>query len=182
MLHRIIGLAPFPVYVLNSTEKGGSMEFLNMSDVLNFAIRIEEMGELFYKKAALLAKDDEAANTFYRLAEEEVRHKEVFANMLSRVGNQRPPESYPGEYLKYVRSFIDGKVVFKDDVTLGESGAVVDTRSALDYALQRELDSILFYHELKQLVPEGQREVLEEVIAEERRHFQVLSLLRQKYN
>ena len=55
---------------------------------------------------------------------------------------------------------------------------VKNTIAALDFAIQRELDSILYYHEIKKLVPPAQHEILENIIEEERKHF--LSLTEMK--
>ena len=157
------------------------MESLTISDVLNFAVRIEEIGELFYRKAALIVSGPEEVTLFHRLAEEEIRHKEIFKEMLKKAGGEIPPESYPGEYFKYLRGFIDGKVIFKEGVKdLIEE--IKDTKSALDFAIQRELDSILFYHEIRELVLETQKKMVNEIIREERKHFEILSQIRKKYD
>ena len=51
------------------------MSILNAHDVVRFAIRIEEDGELFYREAAGLADDKKAKALFARLADEEVGHR-----------------------------------------------------------------------------------------------------------
>ncbi len=157
------------------------MEILNASDLLNFAIRIEEFGELFYSKAALSVGDKEAASMLHRLADEEARHRDIFKEMLNKWGDQRPPESYPGEYMRYLRSFIDGKVVFQEGLEKTVIHDLSDTKSVLDFAIQRELDSILFYHELGAFISQSQRKVIDEVISEERKHIVLLSRLREKF-
>jgi Rubrerythrin. len=59
---------------------------------------------------------------------------------------------------------------------------IKDTKSALDFAIQRELDSILFYHEIRELVLETQKKMVNEIIREERKHFEILSQIRKKYD
>jgi rubrerythrin len=158
------------------------MKMFNARDVLHFAIRIEENGEIFYREAARAIGDHGAKDIFNRLATEEVGHKMTFQDMLETVGDYEPAESYRGEYLAYLQAYIDGKAVFK-----GLAGAssdlsqVADTASALDFAIQREVDSIIYYQETKEFVPEKHHKTVDRVIGEERRHFSLLSEMRKGY-
>jgi hypothetical protein len=56
-----------------------------------------------------------------------------------------PCEDYPGEYLAYLHDYIDGKIfVALDNKTAqSESSNVV---KALEFAIQREMESIHYYH------------------------------------
>lgn len=158
------------------------MEILGAAEVFDFAIRIEEIGELFYRKALLYFSDEESVSILERLADEEIRHRDVFKEMKKKTQYVSYPESYPGEYMKYLRGFIDKKVIFKDEPEKTELVMSKDPSSILDFAIQRELDSILFYHELKSFLPESQKNVIDQLISEERSHFQTLSRLKQKYS
>ncbi len=80
------------------------MNTFTAGDVLQFAIRLEENGESFYRKAAATADDKGVAELFSRLAEEEIKHKKIFEDLLSRVKWVEPAESYPGEYFAYLKS------------------------------------------------------------------------------
>jgi rubrerythrin len=55
---------------------------------------------------------------------------------------------------------------------------IKDTSAALDFAIQRELDSILYYHEIKKLVPAAQHDAIEKIIEEERKHFLSLTAMK----
>ncbi|MCX5816376.1 MAG: ferritin family protein [Proteobacteria bacterium] len=155
--------------------------FLQASDVFQFAIRIEEDGELFYHRAAMMAEDKEIQKLFDRLADEEVRHKRIFQDMLVKIEEYRPTESYSGEYMAYLRDYIDNKVIFtKESKEKGFKG-VFDAQSAIDFAIQRELDSILYYQEAKQFVAPKQHGQIDKIIEEEQKHFAVLSELKKNY-
>jgi hypothetical protein len=56
-----------------------------------------------------------------------------------------------------------------------ELPAVKDTFSAIKFAIQRELDSILYYQEIKKFVTKDQHDLIDGIIEEERRHFLKLS-------
>jgi rubrerythrin len=150
------------------------------SDVLQFAIRLEENGESFYRQAAVRADDKKVQGLFNHLADEEIKHKLIFEDFLSRIKSFDPPESYPGEYLAYLRDYMDGRIVFSKDMDyelLGIQGTV----AALDFAIQREMDSILYYQELKAFVPTKDYGTLDTIIAEERKHFSILSEAKNTY-
>jgi hypothetical protein len=85
-----------------------------------------------------------------------------------------PAESYPGEYFAYLKNYIDGKVVFSADSSSKLPG-IHEASAAFDFAIQRELDRILYYQELRAFVPEKDSRLIDEVIAEERKHFALLS-------
>jgi hypothetical protein len=73
---------------------------------------------------------------------------------------------YEGEYMSHLRGYIDGSAVFEAGATAGG-----ETLAVLDAAIQRELNSVLYYEGLKAFVPV----VLDDIIDEERRHFADLS-------
>lgn len=88
-------------------------------------------------------------------------------------------ESYPGEYLAYLTAYVD-KIIFTNDVLDKEISRIKGTQSTVDFGIQRELDAILYYHELKKFVPESEHSLIDKVIYEERKHFSKLSKLRKK--
>jgi rubrerythrin len=153
---------------------------IDAGDVLKFAIRIEEDGELFYNRAALMVDDKNVSDLFNELAAEEIRHKTIFEGLLSGVRHIDPPESYPGEYAAYLHDYIDGKVIFLKEKK-AEAAEIQTVVSALDFAIQREADSILYYQELKGYVVQKEQPAIDKIIAEERSHFARLSAMKKNY-
>ena len=143
------------------------------SDIFQFAIRMEENGEKFYNYAASIAKDPKVFGIFTKLASEEIKHRKLFADMFSKIDTIMPKESYPGEYMTYLQNSIDGKV-FSTTATK-ELAEINDVIAALDFAIGRELDSVLYYSEMKKYVTSSAQSLLEQVIEEERRHVVILS-------
>ena len=82
---------------------------------------------------------------------------------------------------EYLRNYVDNNIIFTKEVMDKQLSAVTDTPSALDFAMQRELDSILYYHEIKNLVPQAQHETIEKIIEEERKHYAMLLDAKKKY-
>lgn len=143
------------------------------SDIFQFAIRMEENGEKFYNYAASIAKDPKVYGIFTKLASEEVKHRKLFADMFSKIDTIMPKESYPGEYMAYLQGSIDGKVFSM--AASKELSDIKDVIAALDFAIARELDSVLYYSEMKKYVTATAQSLLDQVIDEERKHVVILS-------
>jgi len=144
------------------------------SDVLQFAARMEEDGGLFYREAADRSEKLEVKKLFNSLASDEAEHKKTFEEMLSKLKLIEPREDYPGEYLSYLHDYIDGKIFVPLDSksAKSESGNVA---IALEFAIQREMESIHYYQELKAFVPVDDHKTLDKIIDVERQHFMQLS-------
>ena len=157
------------------------MKLFESSEIYLFAMRIEENGEKFYRHAAQLAQDKESKNMFTFLADEEVRHKKTFENMLSKTERREIEESYPGEYLAYLQDYLDNKIIFSKSAKDTEYPEVKDTLSAIEFAIQREMNSVLYYHEVKKFVAPSQQDDIDRIIEEERKHFSLLSDIKKNY-
>ncbi len=157
------------------------MQVFKASDIVEIAVRIEENGVNFYRFAEQLAKQEEAKKLFASLAEAEVAHKRTFEGIFAKMDKSTPPESYQGEYAAYLRAYVDNNIIFTKEVMDKELAKVKDTIAAFDFAIKRELDSILYYHEIKRLVSESQHATIEEIIEEERKHFSLLTDMKKRF-
>jgi len=82
--------------------------------------------------------------------------------------------------MAYLQGSIDGKAVFTTGATK-ELGGISDVLAALDFAIQRELDSVLYYSEMKKYVTASAQDLLEQVIEEERKHVVILTNIRKTF-
>ncbi len=158
------------------------MRVFEASDIVEIAIRIEENGTNFYKFAEQIAKQEEAKKLFADLAQAEVAHKKTFEGIFAKMEKYNPPESFDGEYSSYLRDYVDSNIIFTKEALDKEFSKVKDTLSAIDFAIRRELDSMLYYHEIKKFVPTTQHAALDQIIDEERKHFARLSEVRKRYS
>jgi predicted component of type VI protein secretion system len=115
------------------------------------------------------------------LAAAELIHKRTFEGIFAKMEKASPPESYQGEYKAYLRAYVDNNIIFTKEAMDKELVNVKDTVSALDFAIRRELDSILYYHEIKKLVPATQHDTVEQIIEEERKHFAMLTEMKKRF-
>ena len=116
------------------------MSVFSASDIVEFAVRIEENGANFYKYAVQLLKDEEAKGIFSRLADEELNHKRIFEKIFAAMEKDTPPESYAGEYAAYLHNYVDNNIIFNKAKIDAEVSTVKDTISALDFAIMASID------------------------------------------
>jgi len=156
------------------------MAVFEAGDIVEAAIRIEENGANFYRYAVQIVDREETKALFRQLADEEVKHQIIFTEILAGMDQSIPPEGYDGEYAAYLHSYVDNRLVFKTDVLAGELGQIKDEVSAIDFAIRRELDSLLYYREIRELLPADRREAIERIILEEKKHFMKLSEMKKR--
>ncbi len=157
------------------------MKIFESQDILLFAKRIEENGERFYQQSADRLQDPKTKELFRYLAEEERVHRNVFEEMLSTMERFDVRETYEGEYLSYLQDYLDRKVIFDSKTAERELAGVQDPTSAIDFAIRREMDAILYFTEVKQFVSEGQQGPIDRILREERGHFSKLSDLKKTF-
>ncbi len=145
------------------------MNIFDVTEIYQFAVQIEENGEKFYRAMVEKFDDPKVKELFGFLAEEEVRHEKVFKEMLAKIEGYNPQESYPGEYFDYLHAYADNLVFTIDKIDEGiESVHTID--EALQFAIGKELDTILYYHEMRNVVPAHQQKMVDDIIDEERKH------------
>jgi rubrerythrin len=146
------------------------MSAFKASEILKVAMRIEENGEKLYRHAKTLTEDPKTKDLFGFLAGEEVKHKKTFEEMASKLDSYEPPETYPGEYLAYLKAYADN-IVFPPDEMEEELEDLYDIDDVIEFAMQREIESILYYIETKAVVPASHGDAIEKIVAEERKHY-----------
>ncbi len=150
------------------------------SEVVEMGIRIEENGRDFYEGVARLSKNLSAKVTFDFLAKEEENHIRRFEDILSKVKKYEPSEAYPGEYFAYIKS-LSGDYVFTKKKKGAEIAKDIKTDlGAVELGIGFEKDSILFYDEMKRFVLEGEQEIIDKLLEEEKVHLRKLIELKSK--
>lgn len=156
------------------------MSYFNPSEIYQFAIKIEENGEKFYNNMAKKFKDNKISTLFIKLAKEEVGHGEYFNKLLSGFEDYSPTESYQGEYLQYLKAYADN-LVFNFENFDKEVANIKTLEDAFQFAIKKEIDTVAYFREMKCLVPDGEKDKIETIIEEERRHVVLLTETRLNY-
>lgn len=161
------------------------MTVYNGDEVLEIAQQIERNGERFYRHAADIVTDETARKILTQLAEWEVRHKAIFAELQKGMSSEQLTD--PGWYdpnhegAQYLQ-MIAGSEVFRSDLdpeTVLPAGS--DACRAFEVAIGLEKESVVFYTAMRNVVPETLgREQLEAIIDEELKHVRILTREREK--
>ena len=87
-------------------------------------------------------------------------------------------ESYTQEHAAYLVALVDS-AVFTDDLVTGEMVTRTDSDiEALELAISAEKDSVLFYYEMRDIMPRPTHPTINRIIAEEKSHLRQLSQLK----
>jgi rubrerythrin len=150
----------------------------NADEVLSMAIKIEENGAAFYRRAAQLQMSDEESKELLSLASMEDDHKRKFQQM-QRSLPDRGAEGAPFDPYEEADLYLfavsdahggEGAPDAADALTGTET-----IEEVLWTAVGLEKQSILFYVGLRDRIAPEDRETLDSVIAEEKRHVADLS-------
>ena len=150
------------------------------SELINIAIGIEGRGIAFYDIMTKSTKSAVARDVFQYLAAMEREHIKIFQSMLAEADKYQMPTGYPGEYTAYLQALVDS-AVFTDELVTSEIATYADNDiKAMELAIGAEKDSILFYYEMKDIMPERAQPTVDKIIAEEKSHLRQLSQLKKK--
>ena len=152
------------------------MAVFGVAQALEMAISIEENGAAFYASAAEKTEDGELRELFEALAGREVEHREVFEAMAERLEPAAGVrESDVGNYTSFLEVALDHAVFSGQDKALRMAEAADTREAALRAAMGFEKDTMLFYYDLREMVADKDREIISEVIQEEKQHLRRLA-------
>ena len=150
------------------------------SEFINIAIGIERAGIAFYEIMLKSTDDAAARDVFQYLADMERLHIKIFQGMLEEADKYQIPEVYSEEHNAYLQALVDS-AVFTSEVITSEMATRVDNDiEAVELAISAEKDSILFYYEMRDMVPERAHPTVNKIITEEKSHLRQLSELKKK--
>lgn len=150
------------------------------SELINVAIGIERRGIAFYDIMTKSTESTAAREVFQHLADMEREHIRLFEGMLDQADKYQPAESYPGEYAAYLQALIDS-AVFTDDLVTSELATQADSDvEAMELAISAEKDSILFYYEMRNIMPRRAQPTVDRILAEEKSHLKELTGLKKQ--
>lgn len=151
---------------------------LAYAEALRAAVRVEENGALFYRKAAAASKDPAAAGVFAKLAEMEEEHRGYFS-ALSLELEQREGlfvSDPTGEFAASVRELADTGVFGLAADPAGLPDLERSSREAVKFAIGMEKDSVVFYVGLQEAMADREEsDKVGGIIKEELRHLAILS-------
>lgn len=150
--------------------------FLSAAEVLGLAIETEKAGKEYYEIAAETAQTPALRDLFRFLAGEEVKHEKLFRQLQSGLSEKPQELPYDWEELSgYLKTITDSRFFLNPNKAISLARSAQNELEAVEYALQFEKETLLFYLELNRVVKPEQRQVIDEITAQERMHIKRLA-------
>jgi len=155
------------------------MSLFSAKDIFKFAVNIEVNGEYFYRETAKSLSNPKVKDLFTLLADEEVKHKATFEKLAERLGNIELPELSNEDYRAYLEAYTEN-LIFSGNEIKSKIATINSEKIALIFAIDKELDTVHYYKEIKSLIPESEYGLVDKIIEEERRHVIKLAEMKQQ--
>lgn len=147
-------------------------------EFLELAIEIERNGRFFYEVVGRLNRNNvDVTRSFSALAVREQEHENTFREMLLRLGGYTPEQQYAGEHYQYIKDLARSSIFTGERVQALISDKPVTDLEALEIGMGFEKDSILFYSEVRGMVPRQDQDIVDIIITEERKHLSELTYM-----
>jgi len=152
------------------------MPIFQATDVVEMALELEKSGEAFYRAVAIKAKTAQIRDLFEELADAEVQHYATFQKLSETVWDQplMLPDEW-GQYLAYLQATIQSVFFQGEDKALALAEQVDDEKEALRMAMDFEKETLLFFHDLRDMVSGGDKAILLRIVNEEKAHLRRLA-------
>ncbi|MCF7873024.1 MAG: ferritin family protein [Candidatus Omnitrophica bacterium] len=140
-------------------------------EILKISIKVEEAGAKLYDKLSEQTDNQEVKKVWDYLKEQEIEHKKIFSNILSQAGDYMVYDLNPGEYNNYIRA-IASEYIFSPQLIEEKLGQdFKDDLEAVNFGISIEKESILVYSSFKEYMKADKRELIDEVINQEKKHY-----------
>jgi len=140
------------------------------------AMGLEKSGEAFYRAVAAKCTSQSMRDLFVDLADQEVLHHATFSKLSRTIGD------YPlmldeewDQYMAYLETTVRSALFQGPDKALAAADDVQDEREAVAMAMGFEKETMLFFHDLRDKVPDKDTEVITKIIDEEKLHLRRLA-------
>lgn len=155
------------------------MSVFNSPEIVDIGIEKEEMRRDFYNKVAETFEDSKIKDLFIRLRDWEDAHIKRFKEIKDKIIESQSAESYPGEEKAYINALLDDTLY--NEVSPKEFGNKVRTPiAAIEYGLSFEKDAILFFSEFIKQDIQHEKDVIQQLINEEKQHIVYLTQLKRE--
>lgn len=139
---------------------------------IEFAVKTEEAGAIFYRKMARrLADNQEIHDLFLQLAEDEDHHKAQFEVLMDKVPEEFAYKSQR-ERLAVLRATSMSEFFLGEDGIFKDLDLIKTDQDALKRAMRLEKDTLSYYQAVRDLI--GENSTVDAMIQAERNHIETL--------
>jgi rubrerythrin len=155
------------------------------SEIFDLAVQTERNGRAFYEAAAAAATDPAVQRIMRNLAHAEGEHEATFRRLRDEAypaegaeTAEALPEAYANELAENMLALLRARVLPDEATGLRVVAELPNDTAALDFAIAFEKDTILFMQQMRELVPEADREPIGVLIQQEHIHVRLLQQLK----
>jgi rubrerythrin len=150
------------------------------AEIIDMGIVKEKKRRDFYGFAADKFKEKDMKDLFSKLRDWEDEHVKKFTDIRKSTDTYEVQESSQGEFAAYMKFAVDD-MLYAQISAEWFARSVTKPLAAIEYGIGFEKDAILFFSELLKYMMGPNREKVEELINEEKKHLIYLSELKLKY-
>jgi rubrerythrin len=150
-------------------------------EVIEMAVKTEQTGQKFYSQVAKKTKSKILAQLFNFLASEELKHEKTYKKLYNIIKDD--PRAMPynlDEMGLYLQAITDSKFFLSSDKALNSISKVKTPKALLDYAIQFEKETMLFYLEILNMINEKNKPIVDRIIIQEKHHIRKLTSMKQE--
>lgn len=152
------------------------MEKYSIREAVAQAVQAEKLGYQFYTSMAERFRADEGLNSLFTvLATKELQHEKRFSELLGILKDPEPAGWEEAE--QYLRAIVESEFFLGKNKSLPSMEKVKTVEDAVSFAAGFEKDTLLYFYGIRDVVKE--KEVMDEIINEERSHIRWLNRFRQ---
>lgn len=152
------------------------MVYLSATDIVDLAMQLEQSGEAFYRAVAEKTGASDLRTLFEYLADEEVKHYEVFSKLGQMLrDNPLMTDEEWEQYVRYLRATVQNVFFEGPEKALAAAEQVADGKAAVRVAIHFEKETLLFFYDLRDSIPAADRTFIDQVVAEEKTHIRRLA-------
>jgi len=155
------------------------MALFKMGEFINMAVKDEETGLAFYRSMAETTGNSKLKESFSKIADQENVHAERYRKMQGDVGDNFPREEYPGQYDNFLNALLSTRAFPEPEAAAREAKNLKTDLEAIDLALTLEKDTLLLYYDMQSFIPETHKNIVDDIIEEEKGHIEELAKLRE---
>ncbi len=143
------------------------MDKFSTREVIEQAVQTEKLGCEFYTAMAKRFKENEKLkNLFEMLAVNEQQHEKRFSELKNKIEDEEI-ENWE-EVSQYLRAIVESEFFLGKNKSLPLLEHVKTANDALNFALEFEKETLLYYHSLNNIIDE--KDVMNDIIKEEKQH------------
>ncbi|MBI2869668.1 MAG: ferritin family protein [Chloroflexi bacterium] len=150
-------------------------------ELLKLSVEIEKNGREFYSQIARRARDGDVKDKFSYLADQEHLHEKTFSDMLKRVSAQTsPPKGFSKEDYQFIKDVAASSIFTGERALDALNRKTMTDIEAVELGLGFEKDSILFYSDMRGMLPRDDQPLIDMITHEEKKHLSELHLMKMR--